>query len=71
MSEVVLEVPDISCAHCERAILEALTPLAGVGEVRVDVPGHTVTVAYDEASVGVERLEQVLADADYPVAAIR
>jgi copper chaperone len=71
MREVVLDVPDISCAHCERAILEALTPVPGVSDVRVDIPGRTVTVACDETSGGVELLKQVLAEADYPVAAAR
>jgi copper chaperone CopZ len=33
MTNKTLSVPDISCAHCERAIKSALQPLAGV-EVR-------------------------------------
>jgi copper chaperone len=69
MSTVVLNVPDISCAHCERAISEALEPVDGVREVGVDIPARTVTVAYDDAAVTVEHLHEVLAEADYPVAA--
>lgn len=68
MSTIVLQVPDISCAHCERTITEALQPLEGVREVGVDIPGRTVTVAYDESTVAVDRLREVLAEADYPVA---
>ena len=71
MSTIVFEVPDISCAHCERAVTEALTALDGVGDVRVDIPGHTVTVGYDAGAVDVDRLKDTLAEADYPVAATR
>lgn len=67
-STVVLTVPDISCAHCERAIVEALRPVGGVGTVTVDVPARTVTVGYDRAVVGLDELKRVLAAEDYPVA---
>ena len=30
MSNVILNVPDISCEHCERAITDALSPVGGV-----------------------------------------
>lgn len=69
MRTTELDVPDISCEHCERAIVAALRPLAGIADVRVDVPGHRVTVTYDEGSVMVDRLRAVLAEADYEVAA--
>ncbi|HEY7201573.1 MAG TPA: heavy-metal-associated domain-containing protein, partial [Candidatus Dormibacteraeota bacterium] len=58
---------DISCGHCERAITEALGPVDGVREVGVDIPARTVTVAYDEGTVAIDRLREVLAEADYPV----
>ena len=38
MKTVVLNVPDISCEHCERAITGALTPVEGVRTVTVDIP---------------------------------
>jgi copper chaperone CopZ len=68
MSTVVLAVPDISCEHCERAIVEALRPVGGVGSVAVDIPARTVTVGYDQAVVGVDELRRVLAAEEYPVA---
>ena len=70
MSSVVFDVPDVSCEHCERAITAALQPLEGVADVRVDIPGRTVTVAFDEAAIGVERLKAVMAAEDYPVARV-
>lgn len=70
MSRVVLTVPDISCSHCEATVKEALTPLAGVRTVRVDLPTKHVTVDYDAAQVDIDRLKTVLADEEYPVAAV-
>jgi copper chaperone CopZ len=63
-------VPDISCEHCERVVSAALTPLAGVRSVKVDIPAARVDVEYDEATGDVERMKQVLADEDYPVQAV-
>ncbi len=70
MAEIVLNVPDISCAHCERTITSALTPIAGVKSVAVDIPQKRVRVDYDEKKVDADRMKSVLADEDYPVASV-
>lgn len=67
MATTVLSVPTISCGHCEKTITEALTPLAGVSNVSVDIPAKLVTVQYDAASASVEQFKDVLAEEDYPV----
>jgi len=68
MAKTTLSVPDISCEHCERTITEALTPLDGVRNVKVDIPSKQVSVDYDEATVDVERFKAVLQEEEYPVA---
>lgn len=68
MAKTTLSVPDISCEHCERTINSTLSPLAGVREVRVDIPAKEVHVDFDEAAVDVERFKAALAEEDYPVA---
>jgi len=68
MATTVLNVPDISCEHCERTIAGALSTLAGVHRVGVDIPAHQVRVEYDERQTSLRRIEQVLAGEDYPVA---
>ncbi len=70
MTQKLLVVPDISCQHCERAITQALTPLAGVRSVRVDIPHRQVTVDFDEASIGLDRITEVLRDEEYPVQSV-
>ena len=67
MATTTLSVPDISCEHCERTITEALTPLEGVSGVKVDIPGKTVNVEYDDQKIGVDRFKSVLQEEDYPV----
>ncbi len=67
MAETVLNVPDISCEHCERTITRALTPVEGIRSVQVNIPERTVRVEYDAAQVNVERMKDVLQEEDYPV----
>ena len=70
MATTVLNVPDISCEHCERTISNALTPVEGVHAIRVDIPAKQVSVDYDEARIDVERMQQILGDEEYPVASV-
>ncbi len=70
MAKTTLSVPDISCEHCERAITGALTPVEGVREVRVDIPGRQVRVEYDEGVIDLDRLKEILEEEDYPVESV-
>jgi copper chaperone len=68
MALTVLNVPDISCEHCERTITSALTPLEGIRSVNVDIPQKQVRVDYDEKHVSVDQMKDVLKEEEYPVA---
>lgn len=70
MATTTLNVPDISCEHCERTITNALVPIAGVRTVDVDIPGKQVRVDYDESQVNVEQMKDVLQEEEYPVASV-
>ena len=70
MKKVILSVPDISCEHCEHAITEALTPVAGVQRVAVDIDGKLVEVSYDDGAVNLEQLKDILKEEDYPVESV-
>jgi copper chaperone len=70
MATTVLNVPDISCEHCERTITGALTPVQGVRTVNVDIPGRQVRVDYDESVVDVNKMKEVLQEEDYPVESV-
>ena len=70
MATTVLNVPDISCEHCERTITNALTPVEGIRSVNVDITGKQVRVDYDEAQVSVDLMKDVLKEEDYPVESV-
>jgi copper chaperone len=70
MATNVLNVPDISCGHCQATITNALTPLDGVQAVNVDIPTRKVAVEYDPTIVGVDRMKEALAEEDYPVESV-
>ncbi len=50
MTEITLDVPDISCDHCKMSIEGAVGELAGVGRVEVSVAARTVAVDFDDPS---------------------
>jgi copper ion binding protein len=60
-------VPDISCGHCVSAIDKAVSPVAGVADVRVDLATKTVMVHYDPGRVRPDRLADVIEDCGYSI----
>jgi copper chaperone len=70
MTSAVLNVPDISCEHCQRTITNALSPITGVQGVTVDIPAKQVTVEYDPSVVNVDTFKTVLQEEDYPVESV-
>jgi len=70
MAETTLNVPDISCEHCEHTITSALSPVEGIRTVQVDIPAKQVRVNYDEAVVSVDRMKSILEEEDYPVESV-
>ena len=70
MATNILNVPDVSCGHCQATITNALTPLEGVQTVNVDIPTRKVTVEYDPTIVGIDRMKEVLAEEDYPAESV-
>lgn len=68
MAKVTLTVPDISCEHCQRAILNALQPQEGVASVQVDIPTKKVHLDFDPSRISLEQVNAILDDEGYPVA---
>jgi copper chaperone len=62
-----ISVPEIHCDHCKASIEGALEPIAGVQRATVDIPAKAVTVTYDEASVGRDRLVEAIEQQGYEV----
>ncbi len=70
MARITLNVPDIDCEHCEHTITEALSPVAGVRSVQVDIPTKQVRLDYDESAVSVDKVKEILKEEDYPVTSV-
>jgi len=70
MATSILNVPDISCGHCQATIQGAPGAIPGIVSVNVDIQTKKVTVQYDAAVVGLDRMKEVLAEEDYPVASV-
>lgn len=71
MSNVILNVPDISCGHCERTVTGALLGKPGVNSVRVDIPAKQVHLDYDPAITNLEQVSEILDDEGYAVAGVQ
>ena len=64
-----ISVPEIHCDHCKTSIEGALASIGGVEGATVDIPTRTVTVSYDEASVGRGELIEAIEQQGYEVPA--
>ncbi|MCY3568218.1 MAG: heavy-metal-associated domain-containing protein [Chloroflexi bacterium] len=58
--------PDISCDHCANAITGALSALAGVAGVAVNVEERRVDVDYDAAVTTIDQIDAALEEEGYP-----
>ena len=66
MSESRVLIEGMTCAHCERAVSEALSPLAGVTEVHVSAADGIATLHHD-ADLDAGAVAAAVADAGYSV----
>jgi copper chaperone len=68
MTDLTLNVPDISCGHCKDSIEGAVGQLSGVGTVEVSVADRTVNVAFDDAAVTLDDIVGAIEGQGYEVA---
>ena len=64
---MTVTAPDISCAHCQRAIEGVVGALPGVSAVHVEIPTKAVRVTYDPAQVSRQQIEATMDEEGYPV----
>ena len=67
MSNMIMDVPGISCSHCERAIKTAVEKLIGIEKVSVDVTLKKVIVEFDSAQVSFAQIKQAITDQGYDI----
>lgn len=59
-----LRVPDASCGHCKTTIESAVSSLADVTHVELDIETKRLTVEHG-GSIGIDNLTSVIRDAGY------
>ena len=64
--KLILEVPGMSCAHCEAAVKSEVGKVAGVGAVDVDLTTKLVTVSGDDLDL--QAITVAIDEAGYEVA---
>ena len=68
MTNITLNVPDISCGHCKSSIEGAVAPLEGVSSAEVAIDARTVDVSFDESVVSLDQIVEAIDDQGYEVA---
>ncbi len=67
MKSVTLNVEGMSCSHCVSAVIKAVSALAGVAAVDVDLSGKTVAVDYNDDQVSLESIRDAIEEEGYDV----
>ncbi|UFJ40860.1 copper chaperone CopZ [Brevibacillus humidisoli] len=67
MITTTLQVKGMSCNHCVNAIEGSVGKLAGVSSATVDLAAGEVTVSYDEAQIGIEKVKETIEEQGYDV----
>ena len=68
MTTTTLSVPAIHCDNCKNSIEGAVGGLDGVSTASVSVEDKTVTVAFDEATVGLDAIKETIEEQGFDVA---
>ena len=68
MTQVTLNVQDISCNHCKMSIEGAVTELAGIESAVVDIEARSVDVSFDDGSQSLDRIITAIEEQGYEVA---
>lgn len=67
MDKITLQVEGLSCAHCVRAVTNAVEALDGIVEVKVFLESKTVDVVYDADKVSLEVIKDAIEEEGYNI----
>ena len=67
MTQVTLNVPDISCGHCKSSIEGAVNPLDGVDKAEVSINDRNVDIEYDPSKIELNDIVSAIDDQGYEV----
>ena len=67
MTETVVKVSGMSCAHCVKAVTDALTALEGVENVNVSLEEGTAKVTHDAQVATLQIITAAIEEEGYEV----
>lgn len=67
MEKIILYVNGMSCSHCEKAVIMAVSTLSGVAKENVDLTAKTVTVDYQAGQAGPVDFKTTIEDQGFDV----
>lgn len=65
--DLTLTVQGMTCGHCEKAVKSAVSGLAGVANVSVDLDEKLVSITFNEDETNVVEIKEVIEDQGYTV----
>ena len=68
MEKKTLKVKGMSCEHCVKAVTNALSALAGVANVSVNLKDGTASFSYDPALTSIEAIKAAITDEGFEAA---
>jgi copper chaperone len=68
MEKKTLKVKGMSCEHCVKAVTNALSALAGVANVSVNLKDGTASFSYDPALTPIEAIKAAITDEGFEAA---
>jgi len=67
MQTTTLQVTGMSCAHCEKAVVNALTDLNGVKTATASAKTNTVEVTFSPETITLEQIKSEIKEIGYHV----
>ena len=67
MTQITLNVPDISCGHCKSSIEGAVNPLDGIAKAEVSINDRNVDIEYDPSKIELSDIITAIDDQGYEV----
>lgn len=65
MTKTTIKVEGMSCGHCQMAVTKAISEVAGVSSVDVNLEKGEADVSYDPQATDVDTIKKAVNDAGY------
>ena len=65
MEKKTIKINGMSCEHCAAAVTKALSDLAGIKKVKVDLKAKTASFDYESGKTGMDKIKSAINDAGF------